>query len=192
MRLSRTTPNEPKEGKLICLQIGNDGPIIDNLYQCENAFGVEYTKDRTGNTTLIHLNDGYDRVYGTLKKTGTLYYKLDLDDQLALSKRIAILKLERKFKREDTYTLDSQSTIDFEEKILELFEETECEEDQARMVLEGSAYYDVETIDGNGWIRILCEYGDLIIIPAHRAHRLTPTNKNFVKIRRFFKDSAES
>ena len=126
------------------------------------------------------------------KKTGTLYYKLDLDDQLALSKRIAILKLERKFKREDTYTLDSQSTIDFEEKILELFEETECEEDQARMVLEGSAYYDVETIDGNGWIRILCEYGDLIIIPAHRAHRLTPTNKNFVKIRRFFKDIPES
>lgn len=51
------------------------------------------------------------------KKTGTLYYKLDLDDQLALSKRIAILKLERKFIREDTYTLDDQSTLDFQEKV---------------------------------------------------------------------------
>lgn len=45
------------------------------------------------------------------------------------------------------------------------------------MILEGSAYYDVEKIDGNGWIRIFCEYGDLIIIPAHRAHRFTTTNK---------------
>lgn len=29
------------------------------------------------------------------------------------------------------------------------------------MVIEGSAYYDVEATDGS-WIRILCEYGDLM------------------------------
>jgi len=60
------------------------------------------------------------------KKTGTLYYKLDIDDPIALSKRIALVKMERKFKREDTFTLDAQSTIDFEEKVAELFEETEA------------------------------------------------------------------
>ncbi|KAI6184749.1 1,2-dihydroxy-3-keto-5-methylthiopentene dioxygenase-like protein 3 [Aphelenchoides bicaudatus] len=122
------------------------------------------------------------------KKTGTLYYKLDLDDPISLSKRIALMKMERKFKREDTLTLDAQSTIDFEEKIAELFEETEADEDQARMVLEGSAYYDVEGKDGE-WIRILVEYGDLIIIPSGRSYRMTTTPKNFVKIRRFFKDT---
>lgn len=44
------------------------------------------------------------------------------------------------------------------------------------MVIEGAAYYDVEATDGS-WIRIMCEYGDLIIIPANRSYRLTTTNK---------------
>ncbi|KAI6238062.1 1,2-dihydroxy-3-keto-5-methylthiopentene dioxygenase-like protein 3 [Aphelenchoides fujianensis] len=98
------------------------------------------------------------------------------------------MKIERKFKREDTFTLDAASTIDFSDKLAELFEETEAAEDQARMIIEGAAYYDVEGKDGE-WIRILCEYGDLIIIPAGRNYRMTTTAKNFVKIRRFFKDS---
>uniref|UniRef100_A0A914HWC5 ARD n=1 Tax=Globodera rostochiensis TaxID=31243 RepID=A0A914HWC5_GLORO len=122
------------------------------------------------------------------KRTGALYYKLDLEDQVALSKRIAIMKLERNFTKEDTYTLDAQSTIDFKEKIAELFEETESDEDQARMILDGSAYYDVEAKD-EVWIRIFCEYGDLIIIPKGTAYRMTTTPKNFVKVRRFFKSS---
>lgn len=59
---------------------------------------------------------------------------MDLDDPIALSKRIALMKMEKKFKSEDTFTLDVQSTINFEEKIAELFEETEAREDQARMM----------------------------------------------------------
>lgn len=60
---------------------------------------------------------------------------------------------------------------------MELFEEIECNEDQARMILEGSAYFDVEMSDRSGWIRIFAEYGDLIVIPARRLHRFAPTNK---------------
>ncbi|TMS33992.1 hypothetical protein L596_001665 [Steinernema carpocapsae] len=121
------------------------------------------------------------------KRTGTLYWKLDTVDPVSLSKRIAILKMERSLNREDTYTLDGENTIDFAEKIAELFEESELEEDQARMILEGSAYYDVEDKDGK-WVRILCEYGDFIIIPAGKCFRFTTTPKNFVKMRRFFKE----
>lgn len=69
------------------------------------------------------------------KKTGTLYYKLDIDDPISLSKRIALMKMEKHFKREDTFTLDVQTTIDFEEKIAELFEETEAAEDQVLSAL---------------------------------------------------------
>ncbi|KAK0394521.1 hypothetical protein QR680_000788 [Steinernema hermaphroditum] len=121
------------------------------------------------------------------KKTGTLYWKLDTHDPVALSKRIAVLKMERSLHREDTYTLDGETTIDFAEKIAELFEESELEEDQARMILEGSAYYDVEDKDGK-WVRVLCEYGDFIIIPAGTCFRFTTTPKNFVKMRRFYKE----
>lgn len=40
-----------------------------------------------------------------------------MEDPVALSKRIGTMKLERSFKREDTYTLDAQATIDFNEKV---------------------------------------------------------------------------
>ncbi|KAE9553092.1 hypothetical protein FO519_003681 [Halicephalobus sp. NKZ332] len=122
------------------------------------------------------------------KKTGTQYYKVDLDDSLSSSKRIAILKLERNLKKEDTLTLDGQNpTIGFKEKLMELFEEAEGEE-QARLITEGACYYDVEAHNGD-WVRILCEYGDCIVIPKNRPHRMSTTSKNFVKVRRFMKDS---
>ena len=104
------------------------------------------------------------------------------------------MKLERNFKREDTFTLDAVSTMDFEEKVTiylsfieqflqltELFEEIECSDDQARLITEGAAYFDVEGSNGD-WIRILCEYGDLIIIPAGRPHRMTTTSKVSCKL----------
>lgn len=39
-----------------------------------------------------------------------------------------------------------------------MFEETECEEDQARMVMDGSVYFDLEANDGQ-WIRVLWQVG---------------------------------
>uniref|UniRef100_A0A8R1EQG5 Uncharacterized protein n=1 Tax=Caenorhabditis japonica TaxID=281687 RepID=A0A8R1EQG5_CAEJA len=47
-------------------------------------------------------------------------------------------------------------------------------------------------MDKNGqWVRILCEYGDLILIPANTCFRFTTTPKNFVKMRRFYKEEDE-
>lgn len=125
------------------------------------------------------------------KRTGALYFKIDTMDQVAMSKRIALLKMERNLTKEDTYTLDAETTVDFDEKIEELFEESELPTEQARMIIEGDAYYDIE--DNNGhWLRVLCEYGDLLIIPAGKLHRFTTTPKNFVRMRRFFKDDDTS
>uniref|UniRef100_A0A914VH14 Uncharacterized protein n=1 Tax=Plectus sambesii TaxID=2011161 RepID=A0A914VH14_9BILA len=123
------------------------------------------------------------------RKTGTQAFKCDMMDPVSWGKRVAIMKIERKFNGEDTYILDGANTVEFEEKIEELFEETENKEDQARMILEGAAYYDVEDCDGR-WVRILCEYGDLIVIPAGKNIRFTTTPKNFVKMRRFFKTNS--
>ncbi|VDP05304.1 unnamed protein product [Heligmosomoides polygyrus] len=78
------------------------------------------------------------------KRTGTLYYKLDTLDQVALSKRLKVMKMERNFTREDIFTLDAETTANFRDKIDELFEESNQPVDQARMIIDGSAYYDVE------------------------------------------------
>lgn len=58
----------------------------------------------------------------------------------------------------------------------ELFEETELACEQARLIIEGSAYYDIEDENGK-WLRILCEFGDLIILPPGRPFRFTTTPK---------------
>jgi len=122
------------------------------------------------------------------KKTGTLCFQLDNLDAVSLHKRVGLLKIERELQGEDTYTLDAgnMSPGQWDEKIEELFEETAEKEEQARMILDGAAYYDVEDDEGN-WYRILCEFGDLVVIPAGKTFRFTTTPKNFVKMRRFFK-----
>ncbi len=66
--------------------------------------------------------------------------------------------------------------MSYQLQIEELFEESETYGDQGRMIIEGAAYYDVEDGDGN-WVRILCEYGDFIIIPAGKPYRFTTTPK---------------
>ncbi|KJH51921.1 ARD/ARD' family protein [Dictyocaulus viviparus] len=124
------------------------------------------------------------------KRTGTLYWKLDTLDQISLSKRLKLMKTERHFNKEDIFTLDAETTANFKDKIDELFEESNQPADQARMVIEGSAYYDVEDKNGD-WVRILCEFGDLILIPANTSFRFTTTPRNFVKMRRFYKDGDE-
>ncbi|KAL3994382.1 ARD/ARD' family protein [Acanthocheilonema viteae] len=133
-----------------------------------------------------------------IKRTGTLYFKIifkflfliliifAVTHQVSMSKRIALLKKGRKLTKEDVYTLNARITVDFEDKIEELFEETELSSEIAILIIEGSAYYDVEDNCGN-WLRILCEYGDLLIIPAGKLYRFTTTTENFVKMRRFFK-----
>lgn len=108
------------------------------------------------------------------KRTGTLYWKLDTLDQVALAKRLTTLKLEHSFKKEDIFTLDAETTANFDDKIEELFEESSVPFEQARMIIEGTAYYDVEDKNGQ-WVRIFCEYGDLILIPANTCFRFTTT-----------------
>lgn len=61
-------------------------------------------------------------------------------------------------------------------QIEELFEESELSSESARFIIDGSAYYDIED-DSGKWLRILCEYGDLLILPAGRLHRFTTTPK---------------
>jgi 1,2-dihydroxy-3-keto-5-methylthiopentene dioxygenase len=55
------------------------------------------------------------------------------------------------------------------------------DEDTARMVVEGAAYYDLEAYNGD-WIRVFCEHGDLLVIPAGHCYRLTTNAKVFIFI----------
>ncbi|KAK6056321.1 hypothetical protein COOONC_06174 [Cooperia oncophora] len=45
----------------------------------------------------------------------------------------------------------------------------------------------IENLNGD-WVRILCEFGDLILIPANTSS-IGRNTQNFVKMRRFYKEN---
>ncbi|OAM05710.1 MAG: hypothetical protein TV41_06320 [Wolbachia endosymbiont of Dactylopius coccus] len=101
--LHRSRPDNPSEGELICLPSGNlypadesehpyfvlqlphpsfnlfnitynlPDPLLYETYRCDNAIGVSYSKNRTGNYTLIALGDGIDQAFG-FKDTPNIFH----------------------------------------------------------------------------------------------------------------------
>uniref|UniRef100_A0A915AFV2 ARD n=1 Tax=Parascaris univalens TaxID=6257 RepID=A0A915AFV2_PARUN len=108
-----------------------------------------------------------------LTLTGVVCYKVDIDDPNAVKKRLSKVKTERNISSSDMFQMSSSLT-DFEQKLEELYEPVVKNEDSVFLVMEGSAYYDVEK-EEDDWIRINVEKGDLLVIPKSLPHRFTVT-----------------
>ncbi|KAM3724020.1 putative inactive acireductone dioxygenase [Dirofilaria immitis] len=116
--------------------------------------------------------------------TGVISYVVDVDDTNAMKKRISRIKAERKMSTSDILTLH-ENMNDFERKLEQFYEPVAKNVDSVFLVMDGSAYYDIE-VDEDNWIRINVERGDLIIIPRGHNYRFTLTTENKVVIERFF------
>ncbi|PAV59316.1 hypothetical protein WR25_17819 [Diploscapter pachys] len=121
-----------------------------------------------------------------LQKSRVQYYKVDLDDTVAMKKRLSRVKAEWKVVSSDILTVND-NVPDWEEKLEEYYEPIVRDDDFVCMVVDGSCYYDVEP-EEDEWIRCHLEKGDLVIIPKGLSHRFTITPKNYVQIQRFFTD----
>ncbi|CAD6192024.1 unnamed protein product [Caenorhabditis auriculariae] len=118
------------------------------------------------------------------QKTGVQYFKVDLDDTVAMKKRLSRVKAERNVSSSDVFTI-SESIADFNDKLEEFYEPQQRADDVVSLVIDGSCYYDVEP-EEDEWIRVQLERGDLLVIPKGLSHRFTTTPKNFVQMQRFF------
>merc|ERR1711976_403964 len=117
------------------------------------------------------------------EKTGVLYWKINADD-------VENDALLQKIRKDRGYTYEDQVNIteqmpEYEKKIKMFFEEHLHTDEEIRLIVDGSGYFDARD-QQERWIRIEMEKGDMIVLPAGIYHRFTLDTKNFIIAKRYF------
>ncbi|GFO23754.1 1,2-dihydroxy-3-keto-5-methylthiopentene dioxygenase [Plakobranchus ocellatus] len=119
--------------------------------------------------------------------SGAELMKFDADIINHCSK-FADLRKQRGFIFEDEIELNKDNMKKFENDLAMFFTEHIHADDEVRMVLDGSGYFDVRDKDDK-WLRIEANKDDLVIIPAGLYHRFTLDTNNYIKCKRLFSGS---
>eukprot|EP01120_Amphizonella_sp_Union-15-10_P010877 TRINITY_DN4510_c0_g1_i1.p1 TRINITY_DN4510_c0_g1~~TRINITY_DN4510_c0_g1_i1.p1 ORF type:complete len:326 (+),score=63.15 TRINITY_DN4510_c0_g1_i1:78-1055(+) len=119
-----------------------------------------------------------------LKKIGVLYWNLDADNYEEEGKLSKICE-ERGYTYKDVVEVSPNTLPNYEEKIKIFFQEHLHTDEEIRFFLDGSGYFDVRGLDDE-WIRIHCEKGEMIILPAGMYHRYSNDSNNYAKVMRLF------
>ncbi|XP_037075243.1 1,2-dihydroxy-3-keto-5-methylthiopentene dioxygenase-like [Pollicipes pollicipes] len=118
------------------------------------------------------------------ERTGVLYWKVG-DEDVEGSPLVEKIRAERGYNYKDVITVSPGRLDNFEAKIKMFFEEHLHADEEIRLVLEGSGYFDVRDRHDR-WVRVLVERGDLLVLPAGIYHRFTCDDKDYIKACRLF------
>ena len=119
-----------------------------------------------------------------LAALGVHYWHVDPATYAQSDRYKAICQVQG-FSYEDEIEIHKDRLPDYEKKIKIFFEEHIHADDEIRYVLEGSGYFDVRDKQDR-WVRISCQKGDMISLPAGIYHRFTLDDNNFIKAKRLF------
>ncbi|XP_050521943.1 acireductone dioxygenase [Daktulosphaira vitifoliae] len=122
-----------------------------------------------------------DKLY---KLSGVEYFQVNHLNPSS-DEKLKSLKSNRGYTYEDEITCSKECLQDYEKKLKIFFEEHLHTDEEIRLVLEGSGYFDIRDTNDD-WIRIKVEPGDLLIIPKGIYHRFTLDSNNFIKAKRYF------
>ena len=88
------------------------------------------------------------------------------------------LASERGYKNRDTICVSPATMGDaYESKVKMFFNEHLHEDEEIRYILDGAGYFDVRS-EGDEWVRLRLEKGDLIVLPSGIYHRFTSDEQN--------------
>lgn len=141
-----------------------------------------------GCAAWIYKDDGTDQfaphkgpsVSSTaLAQIGILHYKIEGLDK---DPKLEEIRTARGYTNFDVVEITKDTPM---EKLKMFFEEHLHEDEEIRLCLEGSGYFDVRS-KKDEWIRIHCTPGDLIVLPAGIYHRFTLDDTMRIKAMRLF------
>lgn len=117
-----------------------------------------------------------------LRELGIVYFRINLNDFSVVNQLVK----ERQYKHTDEIRI-SQTCKD--EQFLEKWFLEHCNEDeQARLITDGTCYWDVRSKQDT-WIRIQLKPGDMIVIAPGLYHRGTLDEDDYCAMFRIFRDS---
>ncbi|KAJ7541159.1 hypothetical protein O6H91_10G048900 [Diphasiastrum complanatum] len=114
-----------------------------------------------------------------INELGVLNWKLDIKEW-DTNPLLEEIKKDRGYNYSEILTLSPQDIEDFEEKVKIFFKEHMHSQEEIRLILDGSGYWDIRDYDGK-WLRFRVTKGDLIVLPAGMFHRFTLDESNYVK-----------
>ncbi|KAF8785790.1 1 like protein [Argiope bruennichi] len=106
-------------------------------------------------------------------------------DNLDKEKQYDELRKSRGYDYEDLVEISKDTLPEYDEKIKAFYTEHLHTDEEIRLFLKGSGYFDVRD-KNDKWIRIKAAKGDLLVLPAGIYHRFTPDNNNYAKVMRLF------
>lgn len=128
--------------------------------------------------------------YEQLADLGVSVFKFDPKTMLLPGENGAPSKMEQLAKRmhfanRDEVQCSPDHLPEYDTKLKMFFTEHIHEDDEIRLIKDGSGYFDVRN-PKDEWVRIWCKAGDLIIIPAGIYHRFTMDVANYTHAIRLF------
>lgn len=118
-----------------------------------------------------------------LARRGVLSWHVPPDESERVA-TIETIKREHGYVDEDFVELGPQ-TPNLEAICAKFDKEHFHTEDEVRFVVEGAGIFDVRD-EGDRWIRIEVEQGDIIVIPANTHHRFYLTEQKHIRCMRLF------
>ncbi|XP_029649617.1 1,2-dihydroxy-3-keto-5-methylthiopentene dioxygenase isoform X1 [Octopus sinensis] len=129
------------------------------------------------------LEPNQDVSLAQLDELGVKYYEIDVD---SYNGEFEPLKKEFGYTYDDTVDIHPSRFPNFDNMMKTFFSEHLHTDDEIRLILNGSGYFDVRD-KNDKWIRIYSEKKDLIVLPAGMYHRFTLDSKKYIKAMRLFK-----
>ncbi|MEW5306061.1 MAG: hypothetical protein WDW38_010002 [Sanguina aurantia] len=144
-----------------------------------------YMDDSTVDQRLPHrCEPNQPAALSKLAQLGVLYWQLDADAHETDPKLAAIRKVYN-YSYMEIISIAADKLPNYEAKIKSFYEEHIHSDDEIRFILDGKGYFDVRDLEDR-WIRILCNKGDLIVIPEGIYHRFTLDQDDYIKAMRLF------